>query len=109
MTTTWTDVDLGGDFDSSAENLAVQPRFGFMRNNWTAWVGGMYLDTEETHSGAIDIPGLGSIPFDVVLETSDEWNTTVGIAHNFSNKASLSFEYGYGDRSHTLLNWNYRF
>ena len=80
-----------------------------MRDNWTAWVGGMYLDTEEKHSGAIVLPGLGNIPFDVVLETSDEWNTTVGLAHTFSRKSSLSFEYGYGDRKHTLLNWNYRF
>lgn len=109
VSTTWTETDLGGDFDSSAESLAVQPRFGFIRDAWTAWVGGMYLDTEEKHSGAIAIPGLGSIPFNVVLETSDEWNTAAGISHSFSPKASLSFEYGFGDRSHTLLNWNYRF
>ena len=109
LSTTWTDTDLGGDFDSSAESLAVQPRFGFIRDAWTAWVGGMYLDTEETHSGAVVIPGLGAIPFDVVLETSDEWNTTSGVNYAFSRRASISFEYGFGDRSHTLLNWNYRY
>lgn len=109
LTTTYTDTDLGGDFNSSAETLALQPRFGFTRDAWTAWVGGMYLDTEEKHAGNFTIPGLGSIPFSVVLETSDEWNTAVGISHNFSRRASISFEYGFGDRDHTLLNWNYRF
>jgi hypothetical protein len=109
VTTTWTDANLGGDLNSSAESLAVQPRFGFIRNSWTAWVGGMYLDTEETHSGTINIPGLGGVPFDVVLETSDQWNTTTGIMYNFSARNAISFEYGFGDRTHTLLNWNYRY
>lgn len=109
VTTTYTDTDLGGSFDSSVESLTIQPRVGLLRGNWVAWVGGMYLDTEETHSGTESIPGLGEFGFDVVLNTKDDWNAAVGVAHHFSPKANLSFELGMGDRTHTLFNFNYRF
>jgi hypothetical protein len=69
----------------------------------------MYLDIEEKHSGSIVLPGLGSIPFSVVLESKDEWNQAVGVSHRFSDRASLSFELGFGDRDHTLFNYTIRF
>lgn len=112
LTTTYTDTDLGGDFDSSAETWTVQPRVGLIRGQWLVWLGGMYLDVEETHSGTIFLPGLeqlGPVEFDVVLSTQDEWNTAVGVSHHFSKRSSLSFEVGFGDRTHTLFNFNYRF
>lgn len=111
VNTTWTDTNLSGDFDSSVESLAIQPRLGLVKDRWQVWVGGMYLDVEEKHSGTIvlPIPGIPPVPFDVVLETSDEWNYAVGVGHTFSPKAHLTFEYGFGDRDHTLFNFTYRF
>jgi len=111
VTTTWTEADLGGQFDSSVSSLAIQPRLGLVRDNWQFWVGGMYLDTEEDHSGTIDlqIPGIPPVPFKVELEGSDKWNNAVGVGYTFSPKAHLTFEYGFGDREHTLFNYTLRF
>jgi hypothetical protein len=117
LTTTFTDTDLKGNFDSSVESLTVQPRIGIVRGQWQFWVGGLYLDTEETHKGSVELPlGLENgvpvlvpLPFDVVLGGADDWNTAIGARHVFSKHASLSFEVGFGDREHTLFAFNYRF
>ena len=109
VTATWTDTDLGGDFDSSAETVTVAPRVGIRRDPWLAWVGLMYLDTEEKHAGSIALPGIGQVPFSVVLGTTDEINTTLGTRYFFSDRTSLSLELGFGDRTHTLFNFEYRF
>jgi hypothetical protein len=109
LTTTVTDTDLGGDFESSVKSTTVQPRVGLIRNSWQFWVGGLYLDTEETHRGKVGLPVLGDIDFDVILGGADAWNVSVGARHEFSRRASLSVEFGFGDRDHTLFNYNYRF
>ena len=49
------------------------------------------------------------VDFDVQLESAEKWNYAVGIFHAFSPKAHLSLEYGFGDRTHTLFNFTYRF
>jgi len=111
ITTTLTDTDLGGQFDSSVSSLAIQPRVGLVRGGWLLWVGGMYLDTEEDHSGTITlpIPGVPPVPFNVELEGSDKWNTAVGVGYVFSPRAHLSLEIGFGNRDHTLFNYTVRF
>jgi len=109
LTASYTDTDLGGDFDSSAKTFTLQPRIGLIRGSWAAWLGGLYIDVEEKHSGAIELPGLGTVPFSVVLGAQDEWNTAVGVRHQFSERTSLSLEVGFGDRNHTLFNFNWRF
>lgn len=109
LTTTYTDTDLSGNFDSSVESITVQPRVGLVRGPWQFWVGGLYLDTEEKHSGVVPLPPLGDIDFDVVLGGADDWNVAFGVRHVFSQRASLSLEIGVGDREHTLFNYNFRF
>lgn len=109
LTTTVTDTDLGGNFESSVSSTTVQPRIGLLRSDWQFWVGGLYLDTEEKHRGVVELPVLGDIDFDVVLGGADAWNFSVGARHEFSKRASLSLEIGFGDRDHTLFNYNYRF
>jgi len=109
VTSTITDTDLGGNFESSVKSTTVQPRIGLIRGQWQFWAGALYLDTEETHRGTVNLPVLGDLPFDVVLGGADDWNTSLGVRHEFSRKASLSFEVGFGDREHTLFNYNYRF
>ena len=111
LTTTWTDTDLGGQFESSVSSFSAQPRLGLVRDKWQFWVGGMYLDTEEDHRGTIQlpIPGVPPVPFSVELETSDEWNYAVGVSHVFSSRAHVSLEIGTGDRDHTLFNYTLRF
>lgn len=109
LTATRTETDLSGNFDSNVDSTTIQPRIGLVNGPWQYWVGGLYLDTEETHSGQVPLPVLGLIDFDVVLGGADDWNLTAGVRHEFSPKADLTFEVGYGDRSHTLFNFTYRF
>lgn len=111
LNNTWTEADLSGDFRTSVSSFSVQPRAGLILGNWTPYIGAMYLETEETHSGVIDLglPGLNAVPFAVRLDTLDKWNYAVGIGYMFGPEAHLSFEVGLGDRQHTLFNFTFRF
>jgi len=109
LNSTWTTTNLSGDFDSSVDSFTIQPRIGLIVDKWTLWAGGMWLDTNEKHSGTIDLPYLGQAKFDVELETLNKWNYALGIGHIFSPRATIFFEYGFGDRNHTLFNFTYRF
>jgi hypothetical protein len=111
LNNTWTGTNLSGNFDSSVSAFISQPRIGLVKDRWTFYAGGMYLDTTEKHSGtiALPIPGIPPVAFDVELESADKWNYAVGIFHVFSPRAHLLLEYGFGDRTHTLFNFTYRF
>ena len=111
LNNTWTSASLSGDFDSNVSSYTAQPRIGLIKDRWVFWLGGMYLDTKEDHKGTIQlpIPGIPPVPFDVELDTLNNWNYTVGVSHVFSPKTLISFEYGFGDRKHTLFNFTYRF
>lgn len=110
---TWTGTNLGGDFDSSVSAYTAQPRIGLIRDKWTFYAGGMYLDTNEEHSGIIELNFPGSapipVPFDVELESQNNWNYTAGVFYAFSPNSHILLEYGFGDRNHTLFNFTYRF
>lgn len=109
VTTTFTTTSASGDLDSSVDSTSVQPRIGLLRDRWRFWVGAMYLETDEKHSGSFDLPFIGPVPFAVELVTEDNWNYATGVGYVFSDRANLSFEYGFGKRNHTLFNFNYRF
>ncbi len=109
LTTTWTSTSTSGDLESSVDSLSIQPRIGLLRDNWRFWVGGMYLDTDEKHSGVFPLPFIGDVPFEVELVTKDNWNYSAGAGYVFSDRANLSLELGFGNRTHTLFNFNYRF
>jgi hypothetical protein len=109
VTTTFTDTSTSGDLESSVESLSIQPRVGLLRGSWRFWAGGMYLDTDEKHSGIFELPFIGPVPFSVDLATRDNWNYTGGVGYVFSDRANLSLELGFGSRTHTLFNFNVRF
>jgi hypothetical protein len=109
VTTTFTTTNTSGDLNSSVDSTSVQPRIGLLRSNWRFWAGGMYLKTDEKHSGVFPLPVIGDVPFEIELETKDKWNYTLGAGYAFSERANLSFELGFGNRTHTLFNFNVRF
>ncbi len=109
VTTTFTKTSTSGDLESKVSSTSVQPRIGLLRESWRFWVGGMYLDTDEQHSGDFDLPFIGPVPFEVELVTQDNWNYTAGVGYSFNDRANLSFEVGFGNRTHTLFNFNVRF
>ena len=69
----------------------------------------MYLKADEKHSGLFELPFIGDVPFAVELETKDKWNYTAGAGYVFNDRANLSFELGFGQRQHLLVNMNVRF
>jgi len=109
VTTVFSKTNTSGDLSSKVKSTAIQPRIGLLRNGWRFWVGGMYLDTDEKHSGDFTLPFLGAVPFEVELKTQDNWNYVVGAGYEFSDRFNLSFEAGFGNRTHSLLNLNTRF
>ena len=109
VTTTFTKTNTSGDLDSKVNSTSIQPRLGLLRNDWRFWVGAMYLKTDETHSGNFDLPYIGPVPFAVELETADKWNYVVGAGYAFTDRAAVRLEYGFGNRNHTLFNFNVRF
>ncbi len=109
VTTTFTSTSTSGALDSSVKSTSVQPRIGLIRDSWRFWVGAMYLDTDEKHSGVFPIPFLGDVPFAVDLVTKDNWNYGTGVRYVFNDRAMVSFEVGFGHRKHTLFNFNVRF
>lgn len=109
VTTTFTDANLSGGLNSSVKSTSVQPRIGLIRDNWQFWGGGMYLKVDEKHKGFIELPVIGDVPFAVELETKNRWNYGLGVRYVFGDRTNLSFEYGFGKRTHTLFNFNVRF
>lgn len=109
VTTVWTKTSTSGDLDSKVTSTVVQPRIGLLRSGWRFWVGGMYLDTDEKHSGIFPLPFIGPVPFEVELKSSDNWNYTVGAGYELNDRVNLSLEAGFGNRQHSLFNFNVRF
>jgi hypothetical protein len=109
VTTVYTETSTSGDLDSKVTSTVVQPRVGLLRSGWRFWVGGMYLDTDEKHSGVFELPFIGGVPFAIDLVTKDSWNYSGGVGYRFNDRANLSFEIGFGNRTHTLFNLNVRF
>lgn len=117
LNNTWTDTSLNGDFDSSVKSYTAQPRLGIIHSGWTYWVGGMYIDVDEEHSGSIELPipdptrpgSNFNVPFQIQMEASEKWNYAVGVGKVFSPRATMFLEIGFGDRTHTLANFTYRF
>ncbi len=122
LTGTFTNTDLGGDFDSSVKATIYQPRVGIRFGDHTEfWVGGYLLDAEEKHSGSVDIDlGLvGSqlpppidgqdVAFDVDLSQGEDFNWSVGTHMTWGEAWEATVEVGAGDRQIALANITYRF
>lgn len=104
-----TKSDLSGDFDSSANSLVVMPRLGLHNQYGSIWVGAMYLDSEEKHSGTIALPYVGPVPFAVDLKQKDRWNGLVGLHTDLAEHWTLEVEGGFGNRTSASATVGWRF
>jgi hypothetical protein len=109
LTGTYTKADVDGDFDSEVKTTSWQPRGGIIRGPWAFFVGGYYIDAEEDHQGAITLPGLGAVPFEVSLESRDKFNFSAGVHYQIGESLETTLELGGGDRRTTLVNLTARF
>jgi hypothetical protein len=109
LTGTYAKANLNGDFDSRVRTVTWQPRIGYIYGQWTFFGGGYYIDATEKHKGVFVFPGLGNVPFDVELESRDKFNYSAGLAYHLTPHLVTTLEFGGGDRTTTLFNFNWRF
>ena len=122
LTGTWTDTDLGGAFNSSVDAQTIQARLGARFGDHTEfWIGGYWIEADESHSGTIPLdlgpfiplpPGLTSpvdLDFDVDLSQAEDFNVSFGTHLMLSDAWEATVEVGVGDRSTVLGNITYRF
>jgi len=120
LTGTFTDTNLSGSFKSSVNSTTIQPRLGLRFGTHTeVWLGGYFLDSEEKHSGTVDLDlGLvgGALPVDaqdavfaVELSQQDDFNFSIGTHMMMSEAWEATIEVGAGSRRTALANFTYRF
>jgi len=109
LTAVWTRTNLSGDFNSEAEAFVLAPRFGLNGGRGSMWVGAMYQQADEKHSGIIAIPFIGLVPFAVELSQQDDWNGLIGAQVGLDEHWFMELEGGFGGRSAATMIVSYRF
>jgi len=78
------------------------------------WIGAMYQQTDEEHSGCISLPpaisgfDIDAIEYKVVLEEKTPWNYLAGMCAAFTRRLQLELEGGLGNRKHATASLVYR-
>ncbi|HSM14159.1 MAG TPA: hypothetical protein VLA66_08825 [Thermoanaerobaculia bacterium] len=109
LTAVWTQSSLSGDFDSEAEAFVLSPRFGLVGGRGSVWLGAMYQQADEKHSGRIAIPFVGVVPFAVELSQKDDWNGLIGAQVGLDEHWFLELEGGFGSRTAATMTTSFRF
>lgn len=111
FTTTFSETNLSGSFQSSINTMTLQPKIGLSRKNINFWIGATYLLADESHQGFINIPGSGlpEIPFEVELSNEDEINYGAGMKVSLKDTFDIIAEFGTGGRGHQSLSLVWRF
>jgi hypothetical protein len=108
LTTEYTNTKLREE-NSSVSAWVVTPRLGINVGRASAlYVGGMYERPEEEHKGAYTVPGVGTVPYDVVLSGKYSWSYIAGANFGLGEHFVLTLEGGFGDRDAALAYLSYR-
>jgi len=94
---------------SSVSAWLATPRIGYNFGKVAAYLGAMYQHPQERHKGTFDIPGFGSVPYDVTLGAQDAWSYIAGLNAPFGPHWVLTLEGGFGPRTAALVHLDYRF
>jgi len=73
------------------------------------WVGGTFQKAEEEHSGDWDVPGLGSLKYDVKLKEKEPLNVIAGFGTDLWGRVAMEVEFGFGEREQAFASLGYRF
>lgn len=101
--------------DSWIQAFVLSPRIGvrvdtpWPGKNLSVWVGGMYQQVDEKHTGSWDIPGIGPLQYDAKLSEKEPWNFLAGLSTDLWGRVGLEVEAGVGDREQVLTSLSYRF
>jgi hypothetical protein len=89
------------------------PRVGVQFTPWgyqgIVYVGAMRQMIRGRQSGSIDLPGAGSLAFDLKAEPEHTWNPAVGAELGLTRQIRANLEAGFGGRKYLLLGAGYRF
>ncbi len=113
LTAICTDTSLDMS-DSTVRAWVLNPRVGGTvatrrGSEVTCWLGAMYQRADEEHEGRIDVPGLGTVAYDVELEADEPWNMTAGLSTALSKRVSLELELGFLGRTQATGSLGWRF
>lgn len=104
-----TDVNVRS---SEVEAFTVMPRVGYKWEKLTAWVGAMYLQTDEEHQGIYNVDfGFGPVPvgYSVNLQQQEDINFLIGLNYEFNENWNATLEAGLGDRESYQISVQWRF
>ncbi|MBE3132117.1 MAG: hypothetical protein IMZ55_01480, partial [Acidobacteria bacterium] len=89
------------------------PRVGVQLTPWgyqgNVYVGAMRQTLRGRQSGALDLPGVGSLAFDLKATPEHTWNPAVGAEVGVTRHIRANLEAGFGGRKYLLLGGGYRF
>ena len=115
MNYTWTNLNLA---DNTIQTFTVAPRAGILvttkeAGNGSVYLGGMYLNYEQTLSGVADltetIPALGMLPYKLRLNGRNPWNALAGGTWDLHDRWSIQGEVGFVKRKHFQFSGMFRF
>jgi len=102
--------------DSDVDALAIMPRVGYRWGKLTAWVGAMYLETDEEHRGTYQFNGVvagipisAPVTYSVNLQQQEEINFLIGLNYEFNDNWNATLEAGLGDRESIQVGVQARF
>ena len=109
LTGIYTDTNLSGDFDSQVSAIVVSPKVGLHGDRGAVWIGAMWQQAEEEHSGNLAIPFVGNVDFAVKLAEESSTNLLMGMSAGITEHWHVELEGGAGDRLHASAGLTYRF
>ncbi len=108
LTAVFTSTNLEQE-DSSVKAWVFMPRVGIRSGLGQFWIGAMYQQAEEEHSGTETVPLVGNVLYDVELEEEEAWNFLAGMKIDFNDNWKLNLEGGFGKRKQATVSLIYRF
>ena len=106
---TETDLDVS---TSSVKAWMVSPKAGINTGIGAFWLGVMYQEAEEEHTGEATVTMFGNtlpVSYDATLEQDEPWNYVAGFSTVLGECLEVSIEGGLGDRKQATVTTKFRF
>jgi hypothetical protein len=108
LTWTLTETDLEEE-DSTVSAWVLTPKVGVSSKYGAAYVGTMYQEVQEDHTGNLTIPVYNEVQYDVRLQQEQNWNVLTGLVTGWGPHWQLNLEAGFVSRQSAIVATTYRF
>jgi opacity protein-like surface antigen len=75
----------------------------------SVYAGAMHEHYAGRQTGSLDMPGIGSLTFDLIAEPVTAWNPVVGAEIGVTRSIRANVEYGFNGRNQLMIGAGYRF